>query len=617
MERLHLFCISLLCLLCQIALGDQYALNPRGRNVCHLPKRPYHQDALRPYEWQLKSDDLMEYRCCDGWAQIGDSCPQAVCNTPCNHGYCAAPNYCSCDDHWAGPTCNEACPVLFEAGRCVYECDCPSRRCNYPDGYCACPLGFSGHKCNVPCSPGYYGPDCLLQCHCDGNVTCTSDTGSCTSPQNISTIPDAPGLKVHAFRMATLTGCGIAAVVALVSATAYAVRKRRTRRVFNVRKRTMSMTPIANRPLVDNEDISLKSTLSFGARGTKYQGYSVRFPGRCSTSYVGMRDLITNGETNLDSTGRPLSCLSTSTTISMVESLSECRDTIYEVREAHVLGALRNQVHNPRYTNSSVFSVNKTKPLDERLNSVRDGVGVGCDSDSDDELEYNYPYADLALRLPGPAETTQDACSRALRSCSSNTEYVVVLNKGLNAACFTQEPIELGLTREGPVGMSFTTSTPASSALKALPSPGEGSSTETQMARYQVPRSPPIQRFAGSPCNQTFVRGYVTSVRNPSSLNRGSEHRRTRRMKSERFKCPPPPQYSPPEKERDSALYVNDRISMGGVRQSVKSNKVAPPIPKPRTKIAGQSPAKTPDSEMDGEMGGEKGLDMPKTERFI
>ena len=54
-------------------------------------------------------------------------------------------------------------------------------------------------------------------------------------PENMLIVPSTPHMQLHFFRMAVLTGCGVAAVLIIISATAHAFRKRRTRRVFNVR----------------------------------------------------------------------------------------------------------------------------------------------------------------------------------------------------------------------------------------------------------------------------------------------------------------------------------------------------------------------------------------------
>ena len=326
-----------------------------------------------------------------------------------------------------------------------------------------------------------------------------------------------------------------------------------------------------------------------GNRGQPYPGGSVNFSlSSGSASYIGMRDLLPNDE----ETGTVSRPVSTSTTFSIVESISESRDTIYEVRG----DVLRHQETSPRYTNSSVFSVETARRLNQKLSSIRSGVSFE-DSDADD---YNYPYADLStLRLPEGTESTR------LSTCSDDTEYVVVLKQDQGDASYT--PYEMkGKLREAPSGMSFSelASTSALPVPKTIQRLGEAWGG-AGMKHYQVPCSPPVKRIAAPPCNKKYVRSYVTSVKNltdsTTGLRRGSGHRQTRRVKAEIVQCPPPPPCNPPDVHNTHHVYVNDRskktISNG--RQSNPCTRKAPPIPKPRPRLTCPTcPTKTEDTEI-------------------
>lgn len=47
--------------------------------------------------------------CCEGFAVSSDGTNCApVCQWPCEHGTCASPNVCECDDDYGGPYCNKS-----------------------------------------------------------------------------------------------------------------------------------------------------------------------------------------------------------------------------------------------------------------------------------------------------------------------------------------------------------------------------------------------------------------------------------------------------------------------------------------------------------------------------
>ncbi|XP_071788431.1 uncharacterized protein [Asterias amurensis] len=558
--------------LCRGSFGDTTSLDPEGRNVCRFAKRrPYLNDALMGYrDWKTGRNQETELRCCKGWTQRGSSCPEAKCETPCEYGHCAAPDYCACQDGWTGPTCSKVCPAITEhGGRCLLECGCPSGVCDFTTGSCACPLGFVGLNCSIPCPVDYYGADCLLQCQCDHNSTCQQDTGSCTEPENMSIVPSTPHMQLHFFRMAVLTGCGVAAVLIIISATAHAFRKRRTRRVFNVRKRTMSMTPITGRP--SREDHCSRSTHDTSGRLHPHHGFPDPLASG-SASYVGMGDLLAN-EAGPDI--RRIS--STSTLISIVESLLDPRDTIYEVRDDG-FGNWGARESNPQYTNSSVFSAASARRLNQKLRALPSELSV----EDDDADEYNYPYADLGkLRLPVAADPNR------LSTCSDDTEYVVVLKQKQCEATYASHV--KGMVRGTPSGMSNTDEVPTTSTgHTTTPSLRDPLGGKGLADHYKVPRSPAVRRdTADTPCGQQFVRSYVTSIKSmtesSTGLRRSSGHRQTRRVK-EIVQCPPPP---PPENYETHHVYVNGR-GAGSTKissESPKPKRRAPPIPKPRTHI--------------------------------
>lgn len=317
-----------------------------------------------------------------------------------------------------------------------------------------------------------------------------------------------------------------------------------------------------------------------------------------SASYVGMSDLLAN-EAGPDI--RRIS--STSTLISIVESLLDPRDTIYEVRDDG-FGNWGARESNPQYTNSSVFSAESAQRLNQKLRALPSELSV--EDDDADEYEYNYPYADLGkLRLPAAADPNR------LSTCSDDTEYVVVLKQKQCEATYSSHV--KGMVRSTPSGMSNTDEVPTTSTgHTTTPSLRDPLGGKGLADHYKVPRSPAVRRdTADTPCGQQFVRSYVTSIKSmtesSTGLKRSSGHRQTRRVK-EMVQCPPPP---PPENYETPHVYVNGR-GTGSTKifsESPKPKRRAPPIPKPRTRIPAEHKT-TKDTK-------EVTLETQTVERFI
>jgi len=114
---------------------------------------------------------------------------KAVCDPPCVHGNCIAPNQCSCNLGWGGSNCSECANGYYpNNGNCV-ECNCNNHgTCSdgpNGNGSCSCDTGYatppsSSNYCTV-CSDGYVmqGSNCV-QCYptCQ---TCNFNSTYCTS----------------------------------------------------------------------------------------------------------------------------------------------------------------------------------------------------------------------------------------------------------------------------------------------------------------------------------------------------------------------------------------------------------------------------------------------------
>lgn len=266
---------------------------------------------------------------------------------------------------------------------------------------------------------------------------------------------------------------------------------------------------------------------------------------------------------------------------------------------------VRGEVFNPQYTNSSVFSAETARRLNQRLRAIPSEISV----EDDEADDYNYPYADLGnLRLPVGSE------SNRLSTCSDDTEYVVVLKQEQGEATYASH--RKGMLRGAPSGMSNTD----------VPSTSTGHNTTASLQNdwggkgldhYQVPRSPAVRSpTTDTPCDQEFVRSYVTSVKSltdsPTGLRRSSGHRQTRRVK-EIVQCPPPP---PPCGNSETTTipheYVNGRGAGSGRLSSrpAKPKRCAPPIPKPRARPPKAEPVTAKDTE-------EGNSETQAVERFI
>gem|GEM_PF-6004613 len=104
--------------------------------------------------------------CTEGWE--GDFCNIAICDDPCVHGQCTAPNQCTCDIGWDGPLCDtcasgwtgdlcDTCDAGFWGAACEACPNCNNGTCNdgpEGDGSCACYTGWSGDFCDAAiCDP--------------------------------------------------------------------------------------------------------------------------------------------------------------------------------------------------------------------------------------------------------------------------------------------------------------------------------------------------------------------------------------------------------------------------------------------------------------------------------
>lgn len=111
---------------------------------------------------------------CDaGYTGDGRNC-MPICQTPCVHGTCSAPDTCSCDLGWTGTLCDTDCDCNFHS------------HCSQGVGQCdTCQHNTMGEQCQT-CKPGYFGnatvgvPDACQACQCNQHGDCDSVTGACS-----------------------------------------------------------------------------------------------------------------------------------------------------------------------------------------------------------------------------------------------------------------------------------------------------------------------------------------------------------------------------------------------------------------------------------------------------
>ena len=150
-------------------------------NSWHFTECPLENECLNghhncdPVSQDCKDVDLgYECHCKEGFTESGGSC-KPVCQEPCQHGTCTAPDFCSCDFAWTGPNCQ-------------LECNCNGHsNCLGPealDSCTKCENHTMGSKCES-CLPGFVGDP--------------RDGGACVSCEEICN-----GHTTHCFSVHTL-----------------------------------------------------------------------------------------------------------------------------------------------------------------------------------------------------------------------------------------------------------------------------------------------------------------------------------------------------------------------------------------------------------------------------
>ncbi|XP_076395386.1 uncharacterized protein LOC100879168 [Megachile rotundata] len=154
-------------------------------------------------------------RCCDGYEETVDHSCSPICSTNCTHGYCKAPDKCSCNDGYrvthdnlyCEPICHGLCTESNHAhcespNSCV--CDSGYRSATditFPDSLCEpiCETACVNGKCIAPnvcsCEHGYENVDgtgCVPKCEqgctfgsCTAPNTCTCDPGYRMNERNV------------------------------------------------------------------------------------------------------------------------------------------------------------------------------------------------------------------------------------------------------------------------------------------------------------------------------------------------------------------------------------------------------------------------------------------------
>ncbi|XP_033096542.1 uncharacterized protein LOC117100827 [Anneissia japonica] len=107
-------------------------------------------------------------QCYMGYDEVGGQC-EAVCQPPCIHGECTAPNYCECEGDYVGDRCPDLNECLQDNGGCAHICT------NFHGGFrCEC---LSGYVLSTL-------TECLPNCDppCENNGQCSSPS-ICDCPE--------------------------------------------------------------------------------------------------------------------------------------------------------------------------------------------------------------------------------------------------------------------------------------------------------------------------------------------------------------------------------------------------------------------------------------------------
>lgn len=117
-------------------------------------------------------EEVVQYSCCDGYAETPDHKCAPVCLNACQFGKCVAPNKCQCGPEptdstpgYAGSTCSRYICLSNKWGsNCDKDCPtCPKNAyCSGHSGKCVCKTGWHGANCTDECTNSIGCDDALL-----------------------------------------------------------------------------------------------------------------------------------------------------------------------------------------------------------------------------------------------------------------------------------------------------------------------------------------------------------------------------------------------------------------------------------------------------------------------